>query len=234
MQASQRYMELTHFVGRALQSDDNRFALLVEIITSGWLRTSPKDINKEGPHGIMINPDAKISSNEMYVPMAVCFCDIPVGDFGIHMSKYSRFGISFLKSFLHAKAENSVRVNPAFYITRKAAEEFDKISQRYFDFFFFERFTTLEQMGAISKEENQMLALLKVFLEFTVFSHFKCFEFDYPDGHPENYYMEREWRVLGNLNFKMNDVYRVILPQEYAARFREQVPGYSGQITFAD
>jgi hypothetical protein len=35
---------------------------------------------------MMINSDAKISSNEMYVPMAVCFCDIPVGDFGIHMS----------------------------------------------------------------------------------------------------------------------------------------------------
>jgi hypothetical protein len=89
-------------------------------------------------------------------------------------------------------------------------------------------------MGAISKEENDMLARLKVFLEFTVFSHFKCFELDYPDGHPENYYMERELWVLGNLNFNLDDVYRVILPQEYASRFREQVPGYSGQITFAD
>ena len=39
--------------------------------------------------------------------------DIPVEDLGIHITKYSRFGLSFIKSFLINKG-----ANPVFYVSR--------------------------------------------------------------------------------------------------------------------
>ena len=69
-------------------------------------------------------------------------------------------------------------------------------------------------------------------------SHFLsfCVPFDSEkdDADEENYYMEREWRVVGPVRFALEDVCRVILPKPLAKRFRADVPGYMGQITFAD
>jgi hypothetical protein len=45
--------------------------------------------------------------------------------------------------------------------------------------------------------------------------------------------MEREWRILGRLEFSLGDVSRVIFPQEFASRFREELPDYIGQVTFS-
>ena len=49
-----------------------------------------------------------------------------------------------------------------------------------------------------------------------------------------NYYMEREWRVGGNISFQLGDVARVFFPSSYAVRFRADLPTYIGQITFID
>jgi hypothetical protein len=49
---------------------------------------------------------------------------------------------------------------------------------------------------------------------------------------PENYYFEREWRILGNLWFEITDINRVIIPESYAKKFIKDIPEYSGQLTF--
>ena len=41
----------------------------------------------------------------------VCFSDIPVPDLGIHMGKFSRFGLAFNKSLLIKRG-----ANPVFYV----------------------------------------------------------------------------------------------------------------------
>jgi hypothetical protein len=45
--------------------------------------------------------------------------------------------------------------------------------------------------------------------------------------------MEREWRVLGHVYFALGDVRRVFLPEEFAKRFRADLPEYTGQLTFS-
>lgn len=69
-------------------------------------------------------------------------------------------------------------------------------------------------------------------------SHFLsfCVPFDSTkdDADQENYYMEREWRVIGDVKFGLEGVCRVILPRPYARRLRSDVPDYAGQITFPD
>jgi hypothetical protein len=89
--------------------------------------------------------------------------------------------------------------------------------------------------GAWLKERREIdeLAHLMFFLSAQVFGFTKAFDSRKDDDDDENFYMEREWRVAGNVNFSLSDVTRIILPEAYAARFRADVPEYIGQIHFA-
>jgi hypothetical protein len=242
MVTTQRYIskELTHFVGRGL-SEEAQYLVLVDIITSGWL-THPPHMLDVTPH-INIETKGKISKNEMYNPTVVCFCDIPVKDIHIHVSKYSRFGLSFLKEFLIPKganpvfyiAKNSIVGNPAKgYSTR--AEEFDKAMDTYHNLFSFaiDALSRREGKGRVPQNATQMLLDVESFLDYNIFSFLKVFNDSLPDEDPENFYMEREWRMFGNLQFETDNVCRVILPQAFVKRFRKDVPTYTGEITFAD
>jgi len=75
---------------------------------------------------------------------------------------------------------------------------------------------------------------LRLFLDFHVFSYLKFFDHDLLEDHPENYYFEREWRIVGSLRFNIDDIIRVFIPKAYAKQFREGYPDYFGQITFVD
>jgi hypothetical protein len=44
--------------------------------------------------------------------------------------------------------------------------------------------------------------------------------------------MEREWRVVGNVQFTLDDVEAVFLPRKFSPRFRSDLPGYAGQVLF--
>ena len=112
---TQRYIsrELTHFVGRAENSQDSQSELLIEIVKSGALKSrfdwegiliSKTDVNKN------------ISGNEMFISRMVCFCDIPFGDLNVHMKKYSAFGLAFPKKFAVSQG-----ASPMMYIAQNSA-----------------------------------------------------------------------------------------------------------------
>src|SRR3974390_3413841 len=89
--------ELTHFVGRGRPEDD-QYALLVHILKSGWLTHPPHEPSLPSKFTTLGN--AQFSTGQMYSAEAVCFCDIPVADFAVHIGKYSPFGIAFTKTYL--------------------------------------------------------------------------------------------------------------------------------------
>src|SRR4051794_15238055 len=107
--SSQAYVsrELTHFVGRAKASDAERYMLFLKILgdrfdprrpRQGWLQASYH--YEFGPGCYMRSDDQRLSTNEAVRCTMVCFCDIPPGQFNVHMRKYRNFGISFPKGFL--------------------------------------------------------------------------------------------------------------------------------------
>lgn len=62
-------------------------------------------------------------------------------------------------------------------------------------------------------------------------AYVKLFDATLPDDHPDNYYMEREWRSLGNVDFSINDIKTIYLPTEYyKVRFMEEFPSYQGNF----
>ncbi len=226
----QRYIsnELTHFVGRRLSTEDKQFALLVRILKTGrLLATGLEREENEDVGALRFRPGRRFSENEMYEPSMVCFCDIPVTDLGIHISKYSHFGLALRKHFLIAKG-----VAPVFYIPRGSRVQgrtramiMDALSGTL------KRIAgTEDERAAITGEWDKLLDTL----EWHLFPFFKFFDETTAEEHPDNFYMEREWRRLGNVFFQLADVTRVIIPESYAARFRKSIPRYVGQLTFVN
>lgn len=249
----QRYIsnELTHFVGRNLPYE-KQYDLLIEIIKSGWLTHPPHNPNISG--NLIVNASNKISENEMYNPEVVCFCDIPINDLQIHKNKYSSFGLSFSKTFISELGGLPVRYIPkkaqikVMKTDRKELEDAmrsnhkdnsmdhftNKLSyQEYFDqrLSEYQLFINANRKNP-NEEMRKALVHLDYFLSFYVFGFYKFYDNTLPDDHSDNYYMEREWRVIGNVKFTQLDIQRIIIPKEYSKKLREDLPEYINQVSF--
>jgi Putative abortive phage resistance protein AbiGi, antitoxin len=64
-----------------------------------------------------------------------------------------------------------------------------------------------------------------------LFSYLKFFDPSLPEDDVKNTYMEREWRVLGDVQFSLSDIERIIVPRPYARRLKDDFPSYYGQVT---
>lgn len=290
---SQRYVssELTHFVGKSLENDEARYNLLAKIMKSGWLTHPPHD-PKQPISGDFVTT-RMLTADGLAQRCIVCFCDIPEGDYSIHMSKYGMFGISFSKKFLVAKG-----ANPVFYVANdsilapglqigiytadhnrerveKASREhrwdrsllFDASATLLLDLvacygimiddsnimnptegtekFLKEMLTSIlaldderiSRLRDLFRSNEQALVWLnsiKHFLFVYVLGFIKGFDSTLSDNDPNNFYMEREWRVLGNVQFTLDNIERVILPREYTQRFCQDFPNYIGQVSFTE
>ena len=65
----------------------------------------------------------------------------------------------------------------------------------------------------------------------TQMAYVKLYDATLPDDHPDNYYMEREWRSLKNIAFSISDIMAIYVPtEEYKERFFFELPEYKGEI----
>jgi hypothetical protein len=232
--------------------------LLVEILTSGWLTHPPHKPNISG--NLSVDVGARVSTDEMYNAQVVCFCDVPVQDIHVHASKYSNFGLAFPKPFVVSKGGTPVFYlpigAPMRASKRLSADEImatlesggsvdESVSLgELFDRILPDLHDLVEKLRKYMKEAHKPLAgthpdrnrlhELRQFLDFRVFSYVKFFDETLADDDPENFYMEREWRVVGNVQFAMGDVARVFVPRAYGEGLRRDVPSFHGQVTFID
>ncbi len=247
---SKRYVsnELSHFVGKHLREDEHQqYDLLLEILKSGWLTFPPHDPSSY-PGWVMHNYK-QISSNEMCEPRMICFCDIPITDIELHTTRYGRCGLSFSKDFIIGKGGAPVQYVPrdtavmdvmltettpvrtgnkeVSFIREapltKNADLFDKMVEEYNDIFYNHLFKNTE----IHDQARKLL----IFLNSRLFGYLKFYDHTHPEAHEDNYYMEREWRVLVPVNFAISDVQTIFLPKEFAQNFSKDFPEYYSQLT---
>jgi hypothetical protein len=241
----QRYVspDLTHFVGRGVRNQREQYALLKAILLERRLRARLPEPPGRAAYALEMHPAAPLSGNRAFRGSYVCFCDIPPGDLDVHMRKYSRFGLAFPKDFLLERGASPVmyvpgRGRPALlpfhpYPRRRVSSNnvaFDEFWSRY------QRFRSRMEDAAhdVPDEVNRLFHDVKEFLDIYLLSHLKFFDPYLPDEHKENYYMEREWRVMREVKFRHREIRRVILPEGYAVRFRRDFPKYDGEVVFAD
>jgi hypothetical protein len=257
----QRYVsnELTHFVGRALEDEQKQFDLLLRILMSGELRALRNPDGSTKPPVETNLGAGRFSERKVHQVAAVCFCDIPVQDLSIHMKKYSRFGLAFHKSFLLSKGATPVfyiandsivdyrpqvdwaardltagQYSRAFFLNSfisafygKRVELFVLLLKQYQESTPTEEKLNPKITNLLTDIEVLMRGIDREFLSYCVPFCASGIADD-----ENNFYMEREWRSLGDVRFALNDVRRVILPENWAKRFRGAVPDYAGQVDF--
>ena len=165
----------------------------------------------------------------------VCFSDIPDGQTDIHQQKYGNFGITFDKDFVIRKGGI-----PVHYVPRDATINSRWARQNEKRASFFDRMTK-ELYGYFDNlivghnqdqdvEEKEKYNRLQEFIVKHINPYYKFFDHTLQDGDNDNYYFEREWRVVGSVKFKLSNVRRVLLPQETESRFKNDFPNYEGSI----
>ena len=255
--ADQRYVskELTHFVGRGKPAEE-QYQLFLKILRTGELLSDPAR-PPGGPAVRWTTVNASFSERLMYHFPGVCFCDIPVADLGIHARKYSPFGIAFSKAFLVTQG-----LSPVFYIANDSRVDpapsrdvgirqspstpytramlFNEMLAAFHDLSDKLLRAATSAGGADGPKARELgdlgkkLALLNTYIEGYVFSFCVPFNSTLDELDEGHFYMEREWRMLGDLRFLLVNVDRVILPRDHATRFRTDILDYCGQVTFAD
>jgi hypothetical protein len=231
--------ELSHFVGRS-QSPEAQYVLLVEILRTGCLLASPPQGKNITGH-ISFNTGKSFSLGELLVPQMLCFCDIPTRELGIHCRKYSPFGLAFSKRFLADRGARPViyvpgdgrstarssgpRLAGLEYAGKYGADALGNLAPtgRYFD-----ELVPLLRGAVESADASPGVGPLVSFLNRDILSFYKFFDVAQADEHPDNYYFEREWRVLGNVQFASQDVVRVFMPPSYVDRFRKECEALAG------
>lgn len=227
MRQGQNYIssELTHFLGRGL-SQEEQYTLMIKIVKEGVLKT------KKWPDNVISSQDMDMSksfsTNELFNNLMVCFCDIPLSEMCIHMNKYSSFGLAFKKEFLLKKG-----VNPVNYIDINSQMQneswinlFDKFAKKI------NKYLNNELIREdITSHDSMEIVDMRFFIETYIMSYIKFFDSLKEESDSENYYMEREWRSLTKVDFKLKDVCRIIIPVSYLKKFLDEFPEYSGHIS---
>ena len=83
------------------------------------------------------------------------------------------------------------------------------------------------------EDMHEMLSLGHIMTRY-IFAYLKPFVADKNDEDENNFYMEREWRIVGNLKFSISDISTIFIPSSFARQLREDIPEFFGQIFFTD
>lgn len=210
---------LYHLVGaRQPDADSVNFETLCAILRSMELRTC-EVAGKRGGMRTLRDPSRPVTNGEPIQQSVACLCDIPRGDLHFHARRYGRFGIGVSRSVV---AQWGGR--PVIYIpfSRRAhgtwgarfPAEVNSVLEGLDRFF---PDTPLEQsrtVGSPARNEQEAADLASSLITRDVQAFLKFWDVDLPEDHPENFYMEREWRKFGNLALA-SCLQEIIAPQQY-------------------
>lgn len=195
---------LYHLVGRARpEADQANFETLSAILKSMELRTC-EVAGVRGGIRIVRDSNRSVINGEPAEQSVVCLCDIPRDALAFHAKRYGKFGLGVSRSVV---AQWGTR--PVVYIpySEKAhgnwgnrfAGEVRTVLDGL-DRFFPDSPSSksriagspaVDAQDAVDEASGLIARDLQAFLKF--------WNVDHPDDHPENFYMEREWRKFGNL-----------------------------------
>lgn len=218
--------ELTHFT---------TYERLCKILNDCVLLGGPNiEDSKKGVVSLSIYYKADISQDEMIDVNKVCFSDIPEGQTEIHRAKFGDCGIAFDKDFIIGKGGIPVHYVPNDAIVdlmsangEKGESFFNRMTKELYEHFDSLICESAQDPDFVKKDKYRRLYN---FVVRHIYVYYIFFDHTLPDKDPDNYYFEREWRVVGSVKFRLSDIRNVILPQEDVAKFGKDCPNYKGPV----
>ena len=227
----QRYVgqRLYHLVGsRQPDADEANFETLCAILRSMELRTCEVAGQRGGIRTVR-DPSHPITNGEPIQQSVVCLCDIPREDLPFHARRYGRFGLGVCRSVV---AQWGGR--PVIYIpfSRKSygtwGARFPALINSVLeglDRFFPDSLDTRSKLeGAPAKDAQEAADEASSLITRDVQAFLKFWDVDLPEDHPENFYIEREWRKFGNLGLA-SCLQEIIAPPQYHDALRSILEG---------
>lgn len=220
---------LYHLVGRGRpEADQVNYETLVAILKSMELRTC-EVAGVRGGISMVRDSNRSLINGEPAAQSVVCLCDIPRGALSFHAKRYGKFGLGVSRSVV---AQWGTR--PVIYIpySEKAHGNWGK---RFagevrtvldgLDYFFPDSpparsrvagSPAIDAQDAVDEASGLITRDLQAFLKF--------WNVDHPDDHPENFYMEREWRKFGNLELALC-LREIVAPLEFHDELKTIIAG---------
>lgn len=226
---------LYHFVGRGtINDDDATFEILLKVLDGMCISHPPHKIGW-GETSISINPEFSIIEDKLVIPNMTCFCDIPLSSMGIHYTKYGRFGIGVDRSYLVKYGYRPVLYfpySPSDWGSAFGKDLIESVEVKYrkllelSDAEGVEEFS--ESMGGVSTDAP--LSSIEHCITKDFIGFIKAFDHTLSMEHPDCYYMEREWRKIGNLMLTQDAIKEIVIPAQYVGRLKEEAPHLQEKI----
>jgi Putative abortive phage resistance protein AbiGi, antitoxin len=200
----------------------------------------------EQGQGITVDWNVDIVKGDLVVAEVICFCDIPETALGIHKSKYGLFGVGFPRRFLMGKGARSVIYVPFSprleHIRWRSSYDISMIEGWKNAWDAFNEFVILPNpdsrtshyVNARPRDANESIDAVNSLVTRDFFSFLKAFDCDLPEDEITNYYMEREWRMIGHLSFLKSDLSSVFVQKDYEQRLISDRPNYQAKIRISD
>lgn len=219
---------LFHLVGFKHPGDHiDNYETLTKILNDNCVSYSCK-VKGWGVTSYVINWNKSLLDEGLIVPSMTCYADIPFSSLDIHVRKYGKFGVSFKREYLIKFGARPVMYVPlsdndcGSPFGEKLLLDIETVYKGFHEHVAVKNEPFQNEIQAID-QINKIVA--KDFLAFI-----KPFNSHLDSTHPDNFYMEREWRKLGNLVFNPDDVVNIIVAKGFASRLAKAFPHYKSKI----
>lgn len=237
-----------HMIGWGIIHDDNIageekrehcYRRLKEIINFGFIAGADENnerVRREGIVKFTIDPDGHLRNGDfdgfLVKGCITCYADIPWPSLGLHVNKYGMFGFGVSSDYLVRRG-----ARPVIYIPC-SRDDFD---------------TPFRGQGLLRNMTRELVGLHNVVDEFEcannpegasgyinvevphqwsglndvllrdVAAYIKPYDASLDIRHPECYYTEREWRLMGNVEIKSPKVTTIVVAKGYRKRLLQEV-----------
>ena len=178
-----------------------------------------------------------VFSEELLIPTVICFCDIPSKSLNIHIQKYGRFGISIKKEHLIENGGRPVLYWP--FILNDGRHFNGGIKDIWRSYHAFREMVyeprecnfpeTRFPENTIVDEDEAIEYFLSA-VQFELLPYIKPFNARTSDQALENFYMEREWRKFGYLDFTPSSIHEIVVAAGYKKRLAAEFPQYASRV----
>jgi len=215
--------------------------LLKTVVADGCISHPPHDVDW-GKVSYSLDLSKRLAREEMLVPTVTCYCDIPYEQLAPHTSKYGAFGVSFSRHHL-----TQIGARPVIYVPCRpddwrgvfTGHTLLKELEATFRGVYEQRAALAAASDPAGRSVSlgtppitplDALAKAEHTLALRVLAFVKPYESTLDDADPAYYYSEREWRKLGNLLFKPQEVLRVVVHESFLDRARADMPEFTDRI----
>lgn len=238
-----------HMVGWSIVRNDNIpndeknercYQLLKQIIDFGFISGADENgerVRREGLVKFTIDPDGHLINGDfdgfLVKGCITCYADIPWDSLGLHVNKYGMFGFGVSSAHLVSRGARPVMYIPC---SREGFESpfrgyglLDKMTKQLVSLHcvvdeYENEHNSENESGYMAIENPHQWTDLSDMLLGNVATYIKPYNADLDASHPECYYTEREWRLLGNVEIKPPKVTTIVVARGYRDRLLQEVP----------